>query len=92
MILMTAGLADAEADVRTGKAADAERKLSALHDQAKRDGYTVFELEARLLMSQAEIELGKSAAAHARLDKLESDGRSKGFLLIARKAQVESHH
>lgn len=54
--------------------------------------YTVFELEARLLMSQAEIELGKPAAAHARLDKLESDARSKGFLLIARKAQVESHH
>jgi hypothetical protein len=92
LILMTAGLADAEVDTRTGKAADAERNLTALHDQAKRDGYLVFELEARLLMSQAEIASGEPAAAHARLDRLESDARSKGFLLIARKSQVESHH
>ena len=87
MILMTAGFAEAEVDTRSGKAAEAERNLSALHDQARRDGYAAFDLEARLLLAQAEIESGKLAAARAHLDKLQSDARSKGFLLIARKAQ-----
>ncbi len=56
MILMTAGFAEAEVDTRSGKAAEAERNLSALHDQARRDGYAAFDLEARLLLAQAEIE------------------------------------
>jgi tetratricopeptide (TPR) repeat protein len=88
MILMTAGFAESEVDTGSGKAAQAERNLSALHDQAKRDGYVAFELEARLLLAQAEIESGKLAAARGHLDKLQADARSKGFLLIARKAHV----
>jgi DNA-binding winged helix-turn-helix (wHTH) protein/tetratricopeptide (TPR) repeat protein len=92
IVLMTADLAEAEVDTRTGKAAEAERELSALHDRAKRDGYAVFDLEARFLLAQAEIESGKPAAAHAHLDKLASDAHSKGFLLIAREAQAASHH
>jgi thioredoxin-like negative regulator of GroEL len=87
---MTAGFAEAEVDTGSGKAPDAERNLSALHDQAKRDGYVAFELEARLLLARAEIESGKLAAAQAHLDKLQTDARNKGFLLIARKAHVAS--
>ena len=92
MIFMTAGFAEAEVDTSSGKAAEAERNLGALHDQAKRDGYVAFELEARLLLADAELAAGKSADAHARLVSLESDARRKGFLLIARKAQVASLH
>ena len=84
----TAGFAQADVDTRTGKAAGAERDLSALYDQAKRDGYAVFELEARLLLAQAEFASGKPAAARAHLEKLQLDARNKGFLLIARKAGV----
>jgi eukaryotic-like serine/threonine-protein kinase len=90
IILMTAGFAQADVDTRTGKAAGAEGDLSALHDRAKRDGYAVFELEARLLLVQAEFASGKPAAARAHLEKLQLDARNKGFLLIARKAHLAS--
>lgn len=92
IIRMTAGFAQADVDTRTGKAAGAERDLSAIYDQAKRDGYAVFELEARLLLAQAEFATGKPAAAGAHLEKLQLDARNKGFLLIARKAGVARPH
>ncbi len=86
MIRMTAGFAKAEVDTRSGKEADAERNLTALHAQANRDGYVVYELQARLLLAKAELQSGNSSGARARLNKLQSDARAKGFFLIARQA------
>jgi len=88
MVCIQAGFAQAEVETLSGKSANAERLLHALHDQAQYGGYAAIELKARLLLAKAELQSGKRVAARAHLDKLQSDVRSKGFLLIARQASA----
>lgn len=88
MIRLGAGLATAEVDIQSGKAPKAERDLGALRNQANRDGYAVYEFQARLLLATAQLKSGNTAVARASLGKLQSDARSKGFLLIARQADA----
>src|SRR5262249_53880113 len=66
IVRIQAGLAQAEVDILSGKSADAEHNLNALHDQASHEGYAMFELRARLLLGKAELRSGKRAAARAR--------------------------
>jgi hypothetical protein len=57
--------AQSEVETASGKSTDAEGTLYALHDLAKQDGYAVFDLKARLLLSRAEFQSGKRAIARA---------------------------
>jgi hypothetical protein len=91
MVRFQADLVNAEVLTKSGRLADAERTLNALRDQAKREGYVAFELEARLLLAMGELQSRKTAEARTDMEKLESDARGKGFLLIARKADAALH-
>jgi eukaryotic-like serine/threonine-protein kinase len=86
MVHIQSGLATAEVDIASGRSADAEQNLQALHETASSKGYAALDLRARLLLAQAALRSGKSVEAHARFNQLQTDARRKGFLLIARQA------
>jgi tetratricopeptide (TPR) repeat protein len=92
IVRMQAGLASAEVEIESGKVADAEGHLDALHQQAKQEGYVVDEFEARFLLAKAQLKSGNITVARASLDKLQSEARAKGFLLVARKAEALHPH
>jgi ATP/maltotriose-dependent transcriptional regulator MalT len=91
IIRLQAGLASAEIEIQSGKAAEAARHLGVLRQETSRDGYVVYELQARLLLAEAQFKSGNAALARTSLEKLQSDARAKGFLLVARRSNALLH-
>ena len=78
-------LAAAAVDARTGQTAEAERQLQAVYFEARRRGYTGYELQARLRLGELAVQAGHSAG-HTQLLAVQREAEAEGFLLMARQA------
>ncbi len=78
-------LAAAAVDARTGQTAEAERQLQAGDFEARRRGYTGYELQARLRLGELAVQAGHSAG-HTQLLAVQREAEAEGFLLMARQA------
>ena len=76
----------AKADVELGREDDARRRLEALRDEAAGRGWTVTEMECRLLLARLALRSGDAASGLAALQAVEDDARSLGLTLFARLA------
>jgi tetratricopeptide (TPR) repeat protein len=85
---ITATLAAAELNARSGKDPAATKALQSVLSESVRDGYKEFEFEARLDLGRLELRLSRDSGRQ-RLEKLEQDAGRKDFRLIARKAREE---
>jgi hypothetical protein len=79
-------LAEARVNAKSGKTADALQSLQSLLSSARKSGYRLYELQARLAIAEIEIQSG-AASAREHLSALEKDARQHGALLIANQAQ-----
>jgi hypothetical protein len=85
---LTASLAAAEVNARSGKVPAATNALQSVLNESVREGYKEFEFEARLDLGRLELRLSR-ASGRQRLEKLEEDASQKDFHLMARKAREE---
>ncbi len=79
-------LAEARVNAKSGKTADALQSLQSLLSSARKSGYSLYELQARLAIAEIENQSG-AASAREHLSALEKDARQHGALLIANQAQ-----
>jgi tetratricopeptide (TPR) repeat protein len=85
-----ATLADARVQAKSGKTGDARRELEGMLAAARKFGYRLYELQARLAL--AEIELSDRApSARQHLEALQSDAKAQGARLIANQAKILLH-
>ena len=79
--------AEARVKAKSGKTKEALQSLQALLSTARKSGYGLYELQARLAISEIENESGSPLVRGHLLD-LEKDARQRGALLIANQAQA----
>jgi tetratricopeptide (TPR) repeat protein len=79
-------LADARVKAKSGKTAEALKKLEAILASARKFGYHLYEYQARLAIGQIEMWSG-GGPAHDHLAALEKDARGRGALLVAGQAR-----
>jgi serine/threonine protein kinase/tetratricopeptide (TPR) repeat protein len=80
-------LADARVKASSGKLAEARRELDATLASARKFGYRLYELQARLAIGEIEWTSG-SPSARVDLSLVEKDARTQGALLVANQAQA----
>ena len=80
-------LADARVKAKAGQLADARRELESTLASARKFGYRLYALQARLAMGEIELSSG-SSAARVDLSLVEKDARAQGALLVANQAQA----
>ena len=80
-------LADSRVKAKAGKGAEARQELESIQASARKFGYRIYELEARLALAEIEL-LAGSSTARAHLNGLEADARAQGALLVANQARA----
>jgi serine/threonine protein kinase/tetratricopeptide (TPR) repeat protein len=79
-------LASSRVKAKSGKTAEARQELEASIASARKFGYRLYELQARLALGEIELWAG-SAGAQSQLAAVEKDARAIGALLVAGEAQ-----
>jgi serine/threonine protein kinase/tetratricopeptide (TPR) repeat protein len=82
-----ATLADAPVQAKSGKTADARRALEGMLAAARKFGYRLYELQARLALGELEL-ASATPSARQHLEALQADAKSQGALLIASQARA----
>jgi len=79
-------LADSRAQARSGKAAEANKELTAMLASTQKFGYRSFEYQARLTLAEIQLQ-SHPAVARQQLVAIEKDAKAQHLLLIARHAE-----
>ena len=80
-------LADARVKAKSGQVVDARRELETALASARKFGYRLYELQARLAIGEIEL-WSASSSARVDLSLVEKDARAQGALLVANQAQA----
>lgn len=79
-------LADSRAQARSGKAAEANKELTAMLASTQKFGYRSFEYQARLALAEIQLQL-HPAVARQQLVAIEKDAKAQHLHLVARHAE-----
>ncbi len=82
-----ATLADSRVQAKLGKTAEARQQLELMLSTTHKQGYRLYELQARLALEEIVLWSG-SAAARSHLATLEKDARNQGAIFVANQADA----